>query len=418
MATPQRKSFQVKSGNSHISVYPYRHPETGKEGWRFAWRKTIRDKWSYVTAGTKAEIEGKAEKKLGEMAVGGTVWSSLSPARLAFHEAIEREVSPEDESAVLAFIAGRKKSGSLADAVTRFVAWKVAAKKGKETAHLATVRRDLESLAKTFPKSLVIDVTLEQLAAWWDERTGGAGDARRKGIRTTLVMFWRWARKDGIAGSEPDTVAQRLPSIEAGEGKLEIFNLPEFEFLLSIAEKEWYPLLILGAFEGIRPEEIAPKKDNVKPGLRWEHIDWDWDVIRVPKEVSKTGRARIIPLHPAARAWLEAIGAGPTWTGVICEQNPTEVSPRATTTWGKALAQKFPDRFDGWPQDALRHSYASYRNAVIRNLPQVAEEMGTSEDMLHGHYHNPRIKQQGEAWFQFLPAEAETRAAWLKLKVG
>jgi predicted urease superfamily metal-dependent hydrolase len=58
----------------------------------------------------------------------------------------------------------------------------------------------------------------------------------------------------------------------------------------------------------------------------------------------------------------------------------------------------------GWPQDALRHSYGSYRNAMIRALPQVAEEMGTSENMLKKHYHNPKTKEEGEAWFGLRPS--------------
>lgn len=64
----------------------------------------------------------------------------------------------------------------------------------------------------------------------------------------------------------------------------------------------------------------------------------------------------------------------------------------------------------GWPKDALRHSYGSYRNAVIRSLSQVAEEMGSSEDMLRKHYHNPRSKAEGEAWFNLRPPEGDAFA--------
>ncbi len=58
----------------------------------------------------------------------------------------------------------------------------------------------------------------------------------------------------------------------------------------------------------------------------------------------------------------------------------------------------------GWPQDSLRHSYGSFRNALIRNLPQVAEEMGTSETILRCHYHNPITLKEGEEWFALRPA--------------
>lgn len=58
----------------------------------------------------------------------------------------------------------------------------------------------------------------------------------------------------------------------------------------------------------------------------------------------------------------------------------------------------------GWPQDVLRHSYGTFRNAVVRNLPQVAEEMGTSVAMLNRHYHNPKPTEEGTAWFALRPS--------------
>lgn len=42
---------------------------------------------------------------------------------------------------------------------------------------------------------------------------------------------------------------------------------------------------------------------------------------------------------------------------------------------------------------------------MIRALPQVAEEMGTSENMLKKHYHNPKTKEEGEAWFGMLTTD-------------
>ncbi|MCW1885490.1 hypothetical protein OKA04_12190 [Luteolibacter flavescens] len=407
---PARKTFRVSRGNSHLTVYPY------GDGWRFAWRRTALDKWQYITRPTKDEAKATAEKTLEDIEQRGTIWTALPPARLAFHEAIERECSVADQEAVLQFLASRKKSSKVRDAVTRFLAWKMAGKDA--TPHLAQVKRDMDALAADFANVMLTDIQIGELEQWWTNRTGTAGPARKKAIRGYLVNFWRWALKDGIAGNEPTTLADRLPSIEAPKGKLEIFEPDELLFLLSIVERKWFPIVVLGAFEGIRPEELAPKEDNPKPRMRWEFIDWEWNVIRIPAEVAKTGRARIVPLHPVTRAWLEAAGAGPTWTGPICTENPTEVHPRATTVWGKALAKRFPERFTKWPQDALRHSYASYRNGVLRNLITVAEEMGTSEEMLHGHYHNPRTRQQGEAWFDLMPEGAATIAPWLDLKAG
>lgn len=61
------------------------------------------------------------------------------------------------------------------------------------------------------------------------------------------------------------------------------------------------------------------------------------------------------------------------------------------------------DRIDGWPKDVLRHTYASYRNATLRNLAALAEEMGTSVRILEKHYHNPRAEAEGQQWFALRP---------------
>ena len=80
----------------------------------------------------------------------------------------------------------------------------------------------------------------------------------------------------------------------------------------------------------IRPEEIAPKKKNTKQRLRWEDLDWEFDSIRISKHVAKGGkRPRTIPLHPVTRAWLEAYGAGPTWTGPIAADKARLLSSSA-----------------------------------------------------------------------------------------
>lgn len=430
MAAP-RKKFLVKEGNAQVWVRPW----MGK--WRFPWRETPLSKEQWTVKPTKAEAEAAAEERLREMTSDGDiVWSGLPTRRRHFLSAVHRECREEDEAALLQFLADRQKSGLVPDAVARFMAFKIASTKGVETKHLAAMRCDLEAFATAFSTSMLIDVPIDPLTRWWDERTGDAGDHRRKAIRTSLVTFWKWAADDGIAGNDKKTTAQRLPTIDPGGGSLFIFQPDELVHLLSIVERKWVPLIILGAFQGIRPEEIAPqqgtknkrndtrgkKKAKPKPGLRWEHIRWEFNTIEMPKEITKgkgeKKRSRIMPLHPVTRAWLEAFGALPEWTGPVCLENPTEVFPRATTVWGRALAERFPGRFTGWPQDALRHSYASYRNAGIRNLYQVAEEMGTSEPMLHNHYHNPCSSERGAQWFALTPDAVEICPAWLKISTS
>ena len=52
-----------------------------------------------------------------------------------------------------------------------------------------------------------------------------------------------------------------------------------------------------------------------------------------------------------------------------------------------------------WKQNALRHSYISYRLAVLQNENQVAMESGNSPAMIHKHYKQLVSATAGAKWF-------------------
>ncbi len=396
MTTPKanRKSFKVSKGNTHLTVYPYRG------GWRFAWRARESDPWKYITRPKKADATAAAENKLDEIETGGLIWSALPAARRRFLEAIHRDARHEDEAAVLAFLAAREKSTEVVASVARFLAWKVDSK-GEETRHIANVRSHLEPMALHFAGKTVIDITADELATWWQTRCGHHGWKTRNGIRGSLVSFWKWCVWATLY-PQAVTPADRLPRAEPGKHERRVLTPEEFKALAAAILPQYRSGIVLQAFCGFRPEEVAPLKrkgmsKKSKRGIRREEIDWHLNVIRVPGEVTKTGFPRNVPLLPAAREWLEWAGVRPGQTGPVCEDNPVEAGE--TVRLGREVFKT------GWPQDALRHSYGSYRNAMIRALPQVAEEMGTSETMLKQHYHNPQTKEEGEAWFGMLTTD-------------
>lgn len=413
MAKPERKSFKVTRNNAHLTVYPY------KKGWRYAWREREGTPWRYATKPTKEEAQQSAWERLGEIGEGLLVWGGLANDAKRFLSEVHRLAEPVDYPAVLAFLESRRKSSEIVASVARFMAWKVSTK-GEETRHLYNVRSVVEPMARHFAGRAVVDITPADLKAWWDDRLTvrdreGAIVRDDQGkpkvlskktaneIRGSLVAFWNWAVWDGIHPKEV-TPAEKLPRTELGLCERRVLTPDEVLKVLAGVAEEWRPWVVLGAFAGLRPEEIAPprkkgasKRD--KRGIRAEEIDWRFNVIRIPAEVSKVGAPRIVPLLPAARAWLEWAGIREGMTGAVCRRNPSEEDE--TARLGREIFG------DGWPQDALRHSYGSYRNAMVRSLPQVAEEMGTSETMLRRHYHNPKTSEEGMAWFALRPVRSD-----------
>ena len=226
-------------------------------------------------------------------------------------------------------------------------------------------------------------------------------DKTRNEIRSYLVGLWNWAVKDGI---HPATVtaAQKLPRVKdvARERDIIILTPRGFYALAEEIKPKFRGWLVLCALCGMRPEEVSPVQDAAKTrrdkrGILLEEIDWRFKMIRVPKEVSKVKTVRNIPLSETALAWLKWAGIEEGQTGPVCLENPTEAEE--TKRLGKVVFKT------GWPQDVLRHSYASYRNAELHNLPKVAEEMGTSVRMLNQDYHNPRAEEEALEWWAMRP---------------
>jgi hypothetical protein len=56
-----------------------------------------------------------------------------------------------------------------------------------------------------------------------------------------------------------------------------------------------------------------------------------------------------------------------------------------------------------WPDNALRHSYASYRLAAVPDAARVALEMGNSPQKLMTNYRELADGHDAKAWFAITP---------------
>lgn len=125
--------------------------------------------------------------------------------------------------------------------------------------------------------------------------------------------------------------------------------------------------LVLCGFCGLRPTEARQVK---RPD-----IGADATTIRVEACTSKVRQRRIVHLHPTATAWIK-------------HALPDAQMPIAEITrkrWVKDFARAL-DFKDGFPQDALRHTCASFLLAWKQDAPWVAMQLGNSPGILFRHY--------------------------------
>lgn len=308
-----------------------------------------------------------------------------------------------------------------ADVAAELLASKAASDFDGRTAR--DLRNILREFATAFPGDIAA-ITPEQIETWLAARIKSNGKAlsakRSNHIHAIIVSLFKFARSRGRL---PDiaTAAQRIEKRKLTRGAIDYFTPPEMMVILRHIEDEWVPWPVLVGFCALRVEEIALGNHAAerKDCLRWEDFDWIEREIVVREAVAKTGRPRRIPVPENACAWLEPWrkAHGPVLPSGDVRGRLENYRERfkAKLTKLSAETDELTPRLLRWPQNALRHSYGSYRMAVTKNAQQVSNEMGDSPAMIHRHYDNPRPLSQAKAWWSIFPVDA-ARASQLILR--
>ncbi len=206
----------------------------------------------------------------------------------------------------------------------------------------------------------------------------------RNNFRNNIVLLLNYARKRGYLPKNQATEAAELTKAKAGEADIEIFTPEQISTLLTHADESLILYIAIGAFTGLRTAELQR--------LEWSEIKLDQDVIEVTAKKAKTRSRRLVPIQPNLRAWI---------LPHIRRQGPV--------CWLATINQKAYDFARGlkiaWPQNGLRHSYASYRLADIQDAAKVALEMGNSPQMVFQHYRELVTPADAKKWWAIAPLQ-------------
>jgi site-specific recombinase XerD len=230
---------------------------------------------------------------------------------------------------------------------------------------------------------------------------GTAGTAAQVHIRSCRA-FWRWAAKKGLCKAE-------VFKVEAPKGsrdkEIEILTPAEARALLTTAAKYFpaaVPLYAVQLFAGVRAQEVA----------RLESEHFTESGIDLPAGVSKKGRRRFIEYGDTLKAWLEkfpfeSVANWPRIDAAVRKLAGWDLKSQVVADMVAAgTLQSAPKPFRGvWPQNALRHSHASYSVASGVPLESLLFTFGHAGDstLLRHHYLGRASKKTALEYFAILP---------------
>jgi integrase len=392
----------VRKGSVQVTIYRINNPARG-EVFEVTWfkagqrnRKTFRDAQEALDhAGetVKALDSGKGDS----LALSG---AELEGFRLAKRTLSSLDNPPPLHSAIQEFVAARQLLGNkpilpalekyLADASTQllkpiaipalveeFISGKEA--DGVSERYLQDCRSRLRKFAKSF-QTQIATVKTGDIDTWL--RALRHSPRSRNNYRVLLVTMFRFARSCGYLPRDRSTEADHVALAKDVGNPIEIYSLTEMQKLLNHADDHTLPFVALAGFAGLRSAEIER--------LTWDCVKWDQNLIEVRAQMAKTSQRRLVPmpsnLTKALSKWRNATGPVVGHVKIFMRLE-----------W---LADASGVK---WKRNALRHSYASYRLAIIQDAGKLALEMGNSPSMVFRHYRELVTEPDAEKWFALRP---------------
>lgn len=253
---------------------------------------------------------------------------------------------------------------------------------GRSERHRVDIHSRLKRAAKAF-RGNIAQITSTDIETWL--KTIKARGRTWNNYRGAFCTLFSYARGKGMLPRGQKTEAELVARATENTGEIGIYTPTSLQNLLSVTEERFVPFVALGAFAGIRTAEIRR--------MDWRDIRMDDGHIIMTRGKTKTAQRRIIPIQPCLREWLEPY---------VQPEGPVAPVYRRDGTFLRAFRKGLPEGTK-LVHNGLRHSYASYRLAVIKSAEQVALEMGNSPRKLFSNYRELVTEAQAKAYFSIIP---------------
>ena len=245
---------------------------------------------------------------------------------------------------------------------------------------------DIQSRLGRFAKHFggdISHITTRELEEWIAAL--GCGPVARNSTRALVITLFNFARQRGYLPKNQPTEADAVAIAKEPPAQIGIFTPAQMIKLLEKAGPQIVPYLAIGGFAGLRHAELMR--------LDWREIKLREGHIEVTAEKAKTAQRRIVPIQDNLAKWLRpyALTEGKVFAG------------HGSRFLGKVTKVSRECGID-WPQNALRHSFASYRLAKCKSAAEVALEMGNSPRIVFQHYREIVTAGESEEWWRIVPS--------------
>ena len=293
--------------------------------------------------------------------------SKLEPHSVRIDDAISEHA---------AAIERRRRSVTVHQLVDEFIANRRA--KGKSESYLRDLKTRLSRFKISMGDRIIADISSGDVNHWIQSLN--VGPQTQNNFRAVLSAMWTFAVRRGYSIVN---IIQLVDKTSVVRDHIPTFSVGQLTRLLSAASPEYLPVLVIGAFAGLRPEEINK--------LRWEDLDFQERTIRVNASAAKTRKKRFAEISDNLLAWLEP------YAGRIGSLAPPNLQKLRRAAMKAAKIEK-------WPSDVLRHSFASAHYAFHRDPARTAFVMGhRDQNMLLTHYRDIMKPSEAARYWHLAP---------------
>ncbi len=340
----------------------------------------------------KAEAETVLEKKLIEQENFGTAGLSFNERQRAEYLECAEKLQPfgvtirDAVNFYVPHLRAAKRTCTAAELVSELL--KVKEADGASERYLSDLRSRLTQFAESFDGKPVAEITSPQIDEWLRSLSDKATGKRlvpvtRNNFRRVLIVAFNFAKGRGYCVGNPAEQSAKAKEIESAVG---ILTIEQTARLLESAAPELVPYIAIGAFAGLRRAELER--------LDWKEVDLQSGLIEVAAAKAKSARRRFVKIQPNLAKWLQPLA---------------QLSGNVTPAGYRALLEAAREAagIEQWPQNALRHGFASYHLARFNDAAALALELGhTNSNLLFQHYRQLVKPKQGERYWKIAPAVA------------